>query len=240
MIKFFRKIRQNLLSEGKTGKYLKYAFGEIILVVIGILIALSINNWNEGKKARKIERYILKEIHKNLELDILDLQENDPFIVRSINRMKTILDYLDNKKPYDDTLELHLQNFSLFPHFWQNTSGFEMLKSRGLETISNEILRTEITYLYDNDYELMKTWEKEIMDFINIHVYKEQFSKFLTKNSKTVPKNYELLIEDTYFREILSKNSSLFNYIYTRYFSATLKRAIELNKRVNTEISQLE
>ena len=50
MIKFFRKIRQNLLSEGKTGKYFKYAIGEIVLVVIGILIALQINNWNEGRK----------------------------------------------------------------------------------------------------------------------------------------------------------------------------------------------
>ena len=50
MIKFFRKIRQNLLIENKTGKYLKYAIGEIILVVIGILIALQINNWNEQRK----------------------------------------------------------------------------------------------------------------------------------------------------------------------------------------------
>ena len=47
MIKFFRKIRQNLLMENKTSKYFKYAIGEILLVVIGILIALSINNWNE-------------------------------------------------------------------------------------------------------------------------------------------------------------------------------------------------
>ena len=49
MIKFFRHIRKNLLNEGKTSKYLKYAIGEIILVVIGILIALQINNWNEKK-----------------------------------------------------------------------------------------------------------------------------------------------------------------------------------------------
>src|SRR6056297_2397045 len=49
MIKFLRKIRQNLLMENKTTKYLKYAIGEILLVVIGILIALQINNWNEQK-----------------------------------------------------------------------------------------------------------------------------------------------------------------------------------------------
>jgi hypothetical protein len=53
MIQFFRKIRQNLLLENKTGKYLKYAIGEIVLVVIGILIALSINNWNEISKNKK-------------------------------------------------------------------------------------------------------------------------------------------------------------------------------------------
>lgn len=59
MIKFFRKIRQNLLSEGKVGRYLTYAIGEIILVVIGILIAVNINNWNESRKERK---YIQKEL----------------------------------------------------------------------------------------------------------------------------------------------------------------------------------
>ena len=58
MIRFFRKIRQNLLSEGKTVKYLKYAIGEIVLVVIGILIALSINNWNEQKKSRDREKEV--------------------------------------------------------------------------------------------------------------------------------------------------------------------------------------
>jgi len=59
MIKFFRKIRQNLLIENKTGKYFKYAIGEIILVVIGILIALQINNWNENRKHKnKKHKYI--------------------------------------------------------------------------------------------------------------------------------------------------------------------------------------
>ena len=51
MIKFFRQIRYNLMSENKTGKYIKYALGEILLVMIGILLALQVNNWNEGRKA---------------------------------------------------------------------------------------------------------------------------------------------------------------------------------------------
>jgi hypothetical protein len=71
MIKFFRKIRQNLLSQGKTGRYFKYAIGEIVLVVIGILIALQINNWNENRKQQIKEREILSYTIKNLKFDSL-------------------------------------------------------------------------------------------------------------------------------------------------------------------------
>ena len=67
MIKFFRKIRQKMLTENKFSKYLLYAIGEIILVVIGILIALQINNWNEDKKNRELEKYMLENLVENLE-----------------------------------------------------------------------------------------------------------------------------------------------------------------------------
>jgi len=70
MIKFFRKIRRNLLSEGKTGKYFKYAIGEILLVVIGILIALQINNSNQKNTNRKQVETILRSIFYNLESDM--------------------------------------------------------------------------------------------------------------------------------------------------------------------------
>ena len=63
MIKFFRQIRYNLMQTGKTGKYFKYAIGEILLVVIGILIALQINNWNEGRKTQSQEQVILEVLH---------------------------------------------------------------------------------------------------------------------------------------------------------------------------------
>ena len=69
MIKFFRKIRQNLLMENKTGKYFKYAIGEIILVVIGILIALSINNWNEDRKAKINEVFLVKQLLEDAKMD---------------------------------------------------------------------------------------------------------------------------------------------------------------------------
>src|SRR6056300_1437527 len=74
MIKFFRKIRQNLLMENKTGKYLKYAIGEIALVVIGILIALSINNWNEDVKNKRMEISYLIRILNDIDNDIIQFE----------------------------------------------------------------------------------------------------------------------------------------------------------------------
>jgi hypothetical protein len=62
MIKFFRKIRYGLMNQNKTTKYLKYAIGEIVLVVIGILIALQINNWNEVQNEKKVELGYMKNL----------------------------------------------------------------------------------------------------------------------------------------------------------------------------------
>ena len=73
MIKFFRKIRQNLLSEGKTGKYFKYAIGEILLVMIGILLALQVNNWNNSRIEDNREQTILRNLHSDFRENINEL-----------------------------------------------------------------------------------------------------------------------------------------------------------------------
>jgi hypothetical protein len=100
MIKFFRRIRKNLLSEGKTGKYFKYAIGEIILVVVGILIALSINNWNDERKNRQILNSIYSIISEDLTNDINEIEELleikkvwEPILLRIIDGSMTEEDY---------------------------------------------------------------------------------------------------------------------------------------------------
>ncbi|MGM5470447.1 DUF6090 family protein [Flavobacteriaceae bacterium LMO-SS05] len=99
MIKFFRKIRQNLLSEGKTGKYLKYAIGEIVLVIIGILIALQINNANELRKTEKKIVSILKEVQNDLALDI---QKSDELMAYYSNKDSIIRLIQADKLTYED------------------------------------------------------------------------------------------------------------------------------------------
>ncbi|WP_445732333.1 DUF6090 family protein [Mariniflexile sp.] len=94
MIKIFRNIRKNLLAEGKTSKYLKYAIGEIILVVIGILIALSINNWNQERILKIEEEGIVRNIHneylQNKTIIKTSLEESDS----CANTLKILMDLI--------------------------------------------------------------------------------------------------------------------------------------------------
>ena len=91
MIKFFRKIRYNLMSENKTGKYFKYAIGEILLVVIGILIALQINNWNENRKLNNNEKIILTDLVEDLELDYSAFTEDKKMLDKQLKLVDELI-----------------------------------------------------------------------------------------------------------------------------------------------------
>ncbi|KPQ08630.1 MAG: hypothetical protein HLUCCX10_17225, partial [Algoriphagus marincola HL-49] len=95
MIKFFRKIRQQLLTENKFSKYLLYAIGEIILVVIGILIALQINNWNEERKELKRSKDFLTEFKKDLKKDTLGMNRVIKLVKKRIEIEKWALQRID-------------------------------------------------------------------------------------------------------------------------------------------------
>ena len=97
MFKFFRNIRQSLLMKDKITKYYKYAFGEIVLVVIGILIALSINNWNEARKNRIEQLILINNIIEDLRLD-------------SIHINKSLSEVGNQKKLVDDLISKSLDN----------------------------------------------------------------------------------------------------------------------------------
>lgn len=127
MIKFFRKIRQNLLMENKTGKYFKYAIGEIVLVVIGILIALQINNWNEQVKKDKKIATVFETVKKDLLSDINEAngfidyyEEKDSLINLVVNRKVTKEHYQLN--PNLRTVVMFYQELSI------NKLGYETLK----------------------------------------------------------------------------------------------------------------
>lgn len=157
MIKFFRKIRYDLMETGKTGKYLKYAIGEIVLVVIGILIALQINNWNGQRKLELKEKSLLAAIHKEflknkIQLDLTISQHN-----LALNSCKKIIDLfpLDIESINLDSISLYLYNLKNAPSFNPSQGSINsIINTSSFDIISNNTLR-----------ELLISWPDLVADY---------------------------------------------------------------------------
>ena len=142
MIKFFRKIRQNLLSDNKISKYLIYAIGEIILVVIGILIAIQLNDFNEDRKERKKELSFLQKLKDDINLDIQDLTLRDSILAVYQSSQEKGLELLLDAKSVKDILTLD----SLVQFRWQSfgvsrKTYDEMLNTSGIYIILKITIR---------------------------------------------------------------------------------------------------
>ena len=156
MIKFFRKIRFDLMEKNKTGKYLKYAIGEIVLVVIGILIALQINNWNESRKQNIKERFILERLLIDLDSDM----ELVSYQIEKANlfneQMKFCIDVILDKK--QATLDEFIENLSpllTIISFDQNRTTFDNIVSTGqIEFLQNQTLTDSIVEYYNDGHNI--------------------------------------------------------------------------------------
>lgn len=148
MIKFFRNIRKSLLDEGKTANYLKYAIGEIVLVVIGILIALQINNWNDQLKINDQEIKLLNEMIQNLDANILTLEAMNYEQVEHIQGIDSILYHFKNGNTSETlkqyfTKTVHTETLNL------SYATFETIKTIGFDIIKNDRIRLAIMELFE-------------------------------------------------------------------------------------------
>lgn len=165
MIKFFRKIRYDLMEKNKTGKYLKYAIGEIILVVVGILIALSINNWNQKRLDKQQAIGYLKNLVEDLKSDTIQFNRIIKYYeIQTANNSIPLL--------HDDYKLLEVDSIiKLISGYWQhnNTSDqtFQKIKNTGLI----ELLGTEEINKAVNDY-----YNKAITTYASFIEYDEEYT----------------------------------------------------------------
>lgn len=152
MIKFFRHIRKNLLSENKFSKYLLYAIGEIILVVIGILIALQLNNYSESKKERKQEVSLLTNLANEIKLDILQIENSTEISTKRLSRLDSIVHLLENSSNIDKSLFIEKSFEFVIDQYFKSNSGIfdEAVSSGRMSYVQNEELRQNIFDYYRN------------------------------------------------------------------------------------------
>ena len=231
MLKFFRKIRQNLIDQGDAKRYLLYAIGEILLVMIGILLALQVNNWNENRKAQIQEMETLRDIKKNLESDIVNLDSIISMYRERLSYFKkvdpTFLLPKEDIVPIADTstqlnygwLMSRIQSF-------RSNQG-DYLKMRG--QISNKALYTNIQNLYNgmigggmSIYETIKARE----DNLNWHRAYEKKHQPYQKISDL--KDPQFLAELDYFFGAMR--------LYCFYLNSTKNRMQALIKEVEAEL----
>ncbi len=245
MIKFFRKIRQNLLTENKFSKYILYAIGEIILVVIGILIALQINNWNEAKITRAKEVSYLTNIKRDLELTNSEIDQFVSIRAKRAIAASNVVEHY-NGKPVTDWNEFNKYTIEVYTwqRFYQIDNTFqELMNSGNLEIISNDSIKSELLTV-DKLYKKLKYTEDHFRYDAEITLYEPSYEM---TDIYSLSNNYFYQISEgkagalgnltaADFKEMLKdqkqKNGFAFASMYFNGMNKTLLNIKEKNKKI--------
>ena len=178
MINFFRKKRKKMADDNKTLKYTRYAIGEIVLVVIGILIALSINNWNETQKMNKWEHRFSIDLQSELKSNLIQLEKINNNQIRVGNaclELKTFIKTatIKDKTKIDSICFLTLAQSTFFPTTGVYDSG---LSAGKIENLNNSKLKYAIMNLYNHFYKRL-VYNGEILDGVigNIDMDRDKY-----------------------------------------------------------------
>ena len=236
MIKFFRKIRHQLLSENKFSKYLVYAIGEIILVVIGILIALGINNWNSERLLKKAAYQNLKVISINIEKDINQLQKSISFMDSAISYADKLNNTFQGNNSINKKTIFYLLELVIETNFDLNTNTLEALNQRGELNSLDEKLQQQIATYYSS---LQKVIEREKIsnDFIKMELQPyliKNYSYAILNKANPWPTLQEYLKNDQREVQTINKSdfmedTSLEGLVFARFYQIKYqKEAYEL------------
>lgn len=230
MLTFFRKLRHRLISENRFTKYLLYAIGEIVLIVIGILIALSINNWNQERNDREKEILILGEMLKELESDHTHLGSKLETSDDKAIATQFLLDFIDQEKSYHDSLNHIFSKTPGWTTFFPSISSFETLNYTGLSLVSDNLLRLNILSLYNGTYKHipgMEEWRSNF-HFHEVAPFESTSFKEFDWFGESIPLNGQKLLNNDEYYYILKMQNNM------------AKQEIRVYNNAITEIEELK
>jgi predicted RNase H-like nuclease (RuvC/YqgF family) len=222
MIKFFRKIRQNLLMENKTGKYFKYAIGEIVLVVIGILIALQINNANENRKISETKKEYYRQILLDLDKEIDNINTRIILLDTSIVSLNNYFQNLKNPnlKPIQLIKQLKKVEFN-FEYISFNSNTTQTLESTGEIKIIPKNIRNLIIEL-KREQELISQLASGNYD-IYLNAQQKALQLGFVRLFLDAPENKALKIENNFSDIVLTLEGG---FILKRFTDKMVKESL--------------
>lgn len=200
MINFFRKIRKQLADDNKPLKYLRYAIGEIILVVIGILIALSINNWNEDRKQENLKQRLYVELYESIKSDTVDYNDDLKDLKSVVLNVKLLKEKIKLDAPYTVGLDTSLAIIGLIRSNEANYTILTRISNVGIEIIDDVNLRNEFIHYYEDSKNFVR-YAKKPNDLLD-KIYPKYFISHILEES-AVPENFEELKKVNEFKVAL-------------------------------------
>ena len=208
MLRFFRQIRQRLLTENKFSKYLLYAIGEILLVVIGILIALQVNNWNEERKAGQVELSLLEELKADLEYSKKELEQVSDTNKEYLEGYRLIHSYIEEDRAYNVVLDSAFTNLDLWSQPYLSTMTYETIKTKGIDLIQNDSLKKQIVEVYNLHIQSliddMVKWEWSFSQNTTQRMMVQNVRRNIDNPYVARPNDFERLKKDDEFKNFLS------------------------------------
>lgn len=251
MITIFRKIRRRYLSEGKVSKYLIYATGEIVLIVIGILIALQINKWNQGRVQENKEIEMLKLLRSDLAEGISEFDRSIEQYSTARSSILIIIDHLESNKSYHDSLNSHFFNTMLY---WGTSdltnSTFESLKTIGIDLISNKDLRDNISIVFDEYDSWIEEDEGRYVDVLvdaGRNILNTRFHQYWDGElvdgkyvGEMVPLDYESLKSDQEYLFFIKSLKNQMKWLIDEPIMSTRLEVVQLIDQIDRELEALE
>ena len=238
MIRLFRKIRHKLLSEQSYGIYILYASGEIILVVVGILLALQIDAWNENKITQKELTEIYEEIREDLILDTTSLTITLKERQLDLEAQSRIIQAIQDDMPFTDQIQSDLGRVMIRRPISLVSSGFNLLKESELTSIEDRNFRSTLIEYYemvvvemheeylDDKFE----FETVLLPYLRLHFEEFEFGQ------SAIPTDWESLKEDHYYLSSLKLNlNNIGMTIYIMQYG--LNSAISIIDMIDADIS---
>ncbi|MEY8022154.1 hypothetical protein AB8P51_15050 [Muriicola sp. SD30] len=209
------------MEKNKTGKYFKYAIGEIILVVIGILIALQINNWNENRKLKESKTEYYEQLLSEINLDIKELNPQIKRVEQSINTYESYLAIFEKSNVSLDSIYHHIKKVEpTFGLIRFNTKTIEVLKSTGDIKLLPKSIKNLLISLENQQNLLSKNQDNNYGMYLNTIEDTYLINPFSVRN---------LIENQEQFFNALKIETSFADQIAKYHLALTIKNFAEIN-----------